>query len=205
MRKKVCNLVIVDASGSMGNRVEDVKGNLKALIKDVKNNELVDQHLIVCDFSNDFNVLLNTVDTKNIDKSFIKNYKVRNSTALFDAIKEAFGLVPKGFDGVFVNILTDGEENASKKTNAEEVKRLISSKREENWAITFQGCDEKAIENAKSLGITNISKFTNTSKGYSEAKDLRSFAYSNFTNSLTTSSTALDNLFNNPLTPDDME
>lgn len=195
----------MDASGSMQRRINDVKGNITSVLEDIKNAKKIDQHLIVCDFSDNFNVLVNTVSPNTLDKSFVENYKTGGSTALFDAIAKAFDLVPAGFDGVFVNIITDGEENSSKQFKLDDIKKLISSKREFNWAITFQGCDEGAIENAKSLNIANISKFTNNSKGYSKAKDLRSFAYSTFISSLGTNNATLDNLFNNPLTPDNME
>lgn len=196
MRKKVCNLILIDASGSMNNRVSDVKGNLESLVQDLKANELVDQHLIVCDFSDDFNVLVNTVNIPELETSFITKYKARNSTSLFDAIANSFDLVPKGYDGVFVNIITDGEENSSQVQTKESIKKLIGSKREFNWAITFQGCDEKAIDNAKSLGISNISQFTNSVDGFKKSAKTRSYSYDTFTSSVATGSVVLDGLFN---------
>ena len=125
--KNICNLILIDASGSMQNRISDVKGGLMKLFSDIREQTDINQHTVVCDFSDDFRVLVNSVNPKDLDTSVIEKYSTRGSTALFDAIKKSFDIVPKGMDGVFVSILTDGEENSSRECNTEQVKKLISS------------------------------------------------------------------------------
>lgn len=200
--KTICNLILVDASGSMQNRVSDVKGGLMKLFSDIKEEKELNQHTIVCDFSNDFNVLVSTVDSKLLTSEMIDKYKTRGSTSLFDAIKKSFELVPKGVDGVFVSIITDGEENSSVECNSTQVKQLISLGKENKWGITFMGCDEKALDIAKSIGINSILQFADNALGYEKASKERSFAYASYTSSVkkavTLDEIQSDDLFTKP-------
>lgn len=199
--KNICNLILIDASGSMQNRVSDVKGGLLKLFSDIQKQEGINQHTILCDFSYDFNVLINSVNPKDLTAEVIEKYSTRGSTSLFDAIKKAFNMVPKGMDGVFVSILTDGEENSSKECNSDEVKRLISSGKESKWGITFMGCDEKALDVAKNIGITNTLGFMNSSDGYKMSDNARSTSFTAYVSSVKSMVTLDDiqteNLFEN--------
>jgi len=190
--KNICNLILIDASGSMQNRISDVKGGLMKLFSDIREQTDVNQHTVVCDFSDDFRVLVNSVNTKDLDTAVIEKYGTRGSTALFDAIKKSFDIVPKGMDGVFVSILTDGEENSSRECNTEEVKKLISSGKESKWGITFMGCDEAALDIAKNIGINNVLSFANTHDGYKMSEKSRGISYSNYVSSVMTSATLDD-------------
>lgn len=190
--KNICNLILIDASGSMQNRISDVKGGLMKLFSDIREQQEINQHTIVCDFSDDFRVLVNSVNAKDLDTSVIEKYGTRGSTALFDAIKKSFDIIPKGMDGVFVSILTDGEENASKECSTDEVKKLISSGKESKWGITFMGCDEAALDIAKNIGINNVLSFANSSDGYKMSEKSRGISYSNYVSSVMTSATLDD-------------
>lgn len=194
--KNICNLILIDASGSMQNRASDVKGGLMKLFSDIREQTEINQHTIVCDFSDDFKVLVNSVNTKDLDSSVIEKYSTRGSTALFDAIKKSFNMIPQGMDGVFVSILTDGEENSSRECKKEEVKKLISKGKENKWGITFMGCDENAIDTAKEMGISNILNFEDSSKGYSKAEKSRSISYSTYLSSVKMGNIQTENLFN---------
>jgi Mg-chelatase subunit ChlD len=199
--KNICNLILIDASGSMQNRVSDVKGGLMKLFSDIREQKDINQHTIVCDFSDDFKVLINSINTKDLDTSVIEKYKTRGGTALFDAIKESFNMIPKGMDGVFVSILTDGEENASKTCTSEDAKKLISSGKENKWGITFMGCDEKALDVAKNIGITNTFAFMNDTAGYEKMSKARGSSFTSYVASIKSMKTKDDiqteNLFNN--------
>jgi len=190
--KKVCNLILLDASGSMQNRKEDLKGGVRDLISTIKSTKDLMQQVIICDFSDDFRVLLNTVDPSSIDDKFINEYTTRGATSLFDAIAKSFDLVPSDFDGVFVNIVTDGEENSSRECNTEQVKKLIASGKESKWGITFMGCDEAALDIAKNIGINNVLSFANTHDGYKMSEKSRGISYSNYVSSVMTSATLDD-------------
>jgi len=172
--KKITNLIIVDASGSMWNKSEEVKGGLKGLVKDIRkdmktNKEEVKVKTIICQFNSHgtFNVLVNSSKRKNINNDIADNYKAGGGTALYDAIGAGFALVGKKQDGVFVSILTDGEENDSKEFTSDDIKSLFKKAKKAKWGLTFMGTTEKAIQSAVSLGvnITNTYQFADSADG----------------------------------------
>lgn len=173
--KKFTNLIIIDASGSMLSKTLEVIGGVKNIFKDIKEDAVKNPDVvsttIVVDFSSakDYRELVNTTDSNSLLDSIAEAYTTRGMTALYDAIGFAFAKVPENQDGVFVNILTDGEENDSKELRSEDVKTLIAAGKKKNWAITFMGTTEKCVNKAVSLGISkgNTMQFVNTAAGVS--------------------------------------
>lgn len=87
----------------------------------------------------------------------------RGGTALFDAVAmavdstgERLAAMPEHErpDRVAVLIITDGQENSSRKATSKEVmKRVAHQKERYSWSFSFLGADESALEVADSLGI----------------------------------------------------
>lgn len=175
--KKFTNLIIIDASGSMSSKSLEVIGGIKGLFKtireDAKANPEIESNTIVIDFSssNDIRVLLNSKNPADLIDSIAESYCTRGMTALYDAINYAFSLIEKDQDGVFVNILTDGEENDSKECKGSDIKKLIETAKDKKWAVTFMGASEDCIKNAKNIGISNGNTmvFENSSRGITSA------------------------------------
>lgn len=175
--KKFTNLILIDASGSMGGKALEVIGGIKKLFNDIKadaeKNPEVETTTIVVDFSGtrDFNVLINSKETKDLLDSVANAYTTRGMTALYDAIGFSFNLIPKDQDGVFVNIITDGEENDSKELKAGDVKKLIEDGKSKKWAITFMGTTENCLNHAVSLGVSpgNTMQFMDNNLGQKKA------------------------------------
>jgi uncharacterized protein YegL len=91
------------------------------------------------------------------------DYTVRGCTALLDAIGGAvkhIGNIHKYArpedvpEHTMFVITTDGLENASRKYNSRDIKRLIESKKEEGWEFLFIGANIDAIETANDYGIS---------------------------------------------------
>ena len=199
--KNFTNLIIIDASGSMGSKRPEVVGGLKQLFKDIKKEASpeVNTTTIVVDFanSNDFNVLVNSNNVSQLTDNIANSYQVRGMTALYDAIGRAFKLVPKKQDGVFVNILTDGDENDSKEFKFSDVKDLIAKKKAKKWAITFMGTTEESLKDAKAWGVAdgNTYFFSNTSAGVAKSMNMSNNARSAYyTATLTNSNVDTENL-----------
>lgn len=172
------NLFVLDRSGSMESKVEDVKGGLKSALTDIKNDAIRDIPIatvstIVTEFSsfNDFEVTVNTSNSTTLDPAVADKFKTVGSTALYDAIHKSFALVPDGQDGVFVTIFTDGGENDSREIRHADVKKLIEKKKEQGWVITFMGTTEADISTAVSFGISrgNTMSFSNDGAGVSKS------------------------------------
>lgn len=169
---KSTNLIIIDASGSMQTKESEVKGGLKQLLTDIKNDALNDKKAeistIVVDFSSggDFQVLVNTKDSKDLDVTLGENYSTRGMTALYDAIGKGFQLAGDE-KNVFVTIITDGQENDSKEFDSTAVTKLMDKHKKKGWALTFMGTTETAIQQAKSWGIAagNTMVFADSTRG----------------------------------------
>jgi len=118
----------------------------------------------------------------------------------YDAIGKAFKLVPKKQDGVFVSILTDGDENSSRKYKAPDIKTLIEKKRAKKWGITFMGTTEEQLSKAQDLGISrgNMFSFADSGAGVNTAMKMsgvtRSAYYSTATSSVGLDGLDTDNL-----------
>lgn len=176
------NLIIIDASGSMSNLVNDVKGGIKQTFEDIKQadkdpslfkhtTKKKKSRTIVYDFSEKPVLLCDEADSEKLDPSIAENYKTRGSTALYDAIGEAFALIPPNEKKVMVTIITDGEENASHKFSGAQIKEIIEAKKANGWAILFIGADEKCINIARGIGISggNTMAFTAQAGSYAGA------------------------------------
>lgn len=216
--KKFTNLIIIDASGSMAPKLQEVIGGIKQIFKSIKEdatkNPEVESTTIVLDFSSakDFNVLVNSTNPDDLKGKVAESYFTRGMTALYDAIGHGFSLVPKDQDGVFINILTDGEENDSKELRSEDVKKLIDDAKSKKWAITFMGTSEACLNSAESLGISrgNMMQFVDTGAGTLKALNTtqlsRNVYYSTMISTkdfdLSSKSIDLENIVSNVLSND---
>lgn len=159
--KTIHHLIVVDASGSMGPKVAEVRGGLNRIFKDLKAEAKKEKRarirITVTDFSShgDFNVLYSDAAPKELKQLKRGDYTTRALTALYDAIGRAFQLVPKKQDAVLVTIFTDGMENDSKEFDASKIRKLISKKQKKGWTVTFMGTTEEAMLQAHEIGIAD--------------------------------------------------
>ena len=163
MKKNLTEIVfILDRSGSMGGLESDTIGGFNAMIEKQKKEEgeaLVSTIL----FDDRTEVIHDRIPLEKIEPMTDKQYWVRGCTALIDAIGGAIHHVSEVHryirdedvpeHTVFI-ITTDGMENASRKYTSDEVKKLISQKKELGWEFLFLGANIDAVETAKHFGIS---------------------------------------------------
>lgn len=179
MTKKFVNLLIIDASGSMSRKEKEVRDGIyeifKSIKKQMRDNKDVSYRTIVIEFSDwdDINVIVNTTDRRLLSRKTANSYRTRGLTALRDAIGYGFSLVEDSCDDVYVNIITDGNENDSKKVSESQLKNLIKEKMEKGWGITFMAVNDSVIKYAQRLGIDsgNTLQYENTKKGTKLAQE----------------------------------
>jgi len=172
-KKKIFNLLIIDASGSMRSKVPEVEGGVNQIIDDLKKEAKADKtvknRISIVDFSahNDIKTLYSQVKAKELKKLKPGDYTTRGSTALFDAIGKSFNEVPDRQDGVLVTIFTDGRENDSKEFTEEQIKKLITAKEEAGWTVTFMGTTQEAMMAAGRMGVKSSKQllFENSKDG----------------------------------------
>ena len=210
-QKKFTNLIIIDASGSMTSKASEVIGGLKSLFQDIRNdaqkNPDVLSRTLVVEFSSagDFRVIVDSTDPLDLKDSVAESYKTRGMTALFDAIGKSFNMILENQDGVFVNILTDVEENDSKEFSSESVKKIIEEAKNKKWALTFMGTREEDVVAAVRLGFPkgNTAVFDNTPLGIKLSASLRGSARSAYYSSTISTSDTVNLDIDNLLKKDD--
>ena len=169
---------ILDRSGSMYEIIHDTIGGFNSFLKQQKDNINKDYEIID---NNGNNIKQKTniyFSLYQFDHKYIISYKNKNitevedlnydtfiprgQTALFDAIGITVNKIKKinEDDNIIVVILTDGEENCSKKYTKRKINNLITKKRNENIEFVFLGANQDAIESAQNIGISANSAMT---------------------------------------------
>ena len=163
MKKGLTEIVfILDRSGSMSGLESDTIGGFNSMIakqKKVEGEAVISTVL----FDDRFEVLHNRVPLELVRPMTSKDYYVRGSTALLDAIGRGIKKIgnvqkytPEDFraDKVIFIITTDGMENASREYSYESIKKMVERQKEMyNWEFIFLGANIDALETAERFGI----------------------------------------------------
>ncbi len=163
MKNNVTELVfILDRSGSMSGLESDTIGGFNAMIKKQKQ-EPGECFVSTVLFDHVSEVLYDRVPLANIPSMTERDYTVRGSTALIDAIRGAIHHIsnihtyarPEDVpEHTLFVIITDGMENASHQYSSDAVKRIIEERKEKlGWEFLFLGANIDAVETAAHFGI----------------------------------------------------
>lgn len=161
--KKMELVFILDRSGSMSGLESDTIGGFNSVLEKQRKNKTGQINVTTALFDNEYELLHSKIPIQEVKPLTEKEYFVRGSTALLDAIGKTISQVKaeqnklktkeKSGKVLFV-IITDGMENASKEYTINTVKKLISEQKEkENWEFLFLGANIDAIKTAESFGI----------------------------------------------------
>lgn len=163
MKNNVTELVfILDRSGSMCGLESDTIGGFNSMVQKQKTLP-GETYVSTVLFDNVSEVLHDRVRLSEVPLMTERDYTVRGCTALLDAIGGAIRHIgnihkyarPDDVPSrtVFV-ITTDGMENASRRFDGDEVKRMISERKEKHgWEFLFIGANIDAVETAAHFGI----------------------------------------------------
>lgn len=155
-------ICLLDRSGSMAGLEKDTIGGFNSFIE--RQDSLEGEALLtVVLFDDKYEILWNGIPA-NKARLTRKNYFVRGSTALLDAVGRT--ILDVGYrlsitskeskpSHVIVVITTDGMENSSREFTYEKVKALIKHQKEKyGWEFIFMGANIDAIKEAGSMGIS---------------------------------------------------
>ena len=163
MRKNLTELVfILDRSGSMCGLEADTIGGFNSMIEKQKR-EPGEALVSTVLFDHESTVLHDRVPLGCVAPMTARDYSVRGSTALLDAIGGAIhhiGNVHKYArpedvpEHTLFVITTDGMENASRRYDADMVKHMIErQKTKYKWEFLFLGANIDAAKTARRFGI----------------------------------------------------
>jgi uncharacterized protein YegL len=176
---------IIDRSGSMEGLESDTIGGFNALLKEHKAapGEALATTVL---FDDQYELLHDRTDIKAIAPLTDRDYTVRGSTALLDAvgktihkIRAAHKRTDEDFrpEKVLFAIITDGMENASREYSAEWIKaRIERQKQKYGWEFIFMGANMDAVMEAGKLGIAadRAQNFSFDCPGFLQAYDTMS-------------------------------
>lgn len=149
---------ILDRSGSMSGLESDTIGGFNGMLAKQKN-EAGEVRVTTVLFDDAYEVLHDGVDLQAIQPMTSKEYYVRGTTALLDAIGKTILRIShaqekRGGNVLFV-ITTDGLENASCEFTYEKIRDLIDARKsKKGWEFIFLGANIDAIATASQFGIS---------------------------------------------------
>lgn len=160
---------ILDRSGSMSEIESDTIGGYNSYINNQKDKNVLVTTVL---FDDQYEMINNRKHISEVNKLTNKEYYVRGSTALLDAIGNTIKFMDKSINKKVIFIITtDGYENASREYNKEQIKELI--KGHSKWEFIYVGANIDSYEEGRKLGIkdNNISNYKKDKRGVSKLFD----------------------------------
>ena len=157
-------IFLLDRSGSMYGSEKDTIGGFNSIIKEQKQNE-VNAKVTTILFDHGYDVLYKRKNLFDVDELTEKEYHVRGSTALLDAIGRTIITMQKEISGkVLFVITTDGYENSSVEFTKTQIKNLITNSK---WEFIFLGADIDSYGEAAKIGINHdrVANYRKTADG----------------------------------------
>lgn len=173
---------IIDRSGSMSPKIEQVVSGFNAFIKEQK--ELAGECFITfTQFDDVYEVVYENKNVTDVELMTQADFEPRGMTALYDAIGKTINVLGERYremeeldrpDNVVLGIITDGGENASQEFTKNRIKEMIEHQEEKyNWNIIFLSEDLEASEDSKdfirgenTMNVFNIADGLSKMSGY---------------------------------------
>ena len=164
VREKTVINFLLDESGSMMDRKNDVIKGFNEYVRSMKQEREASRRiLITLTKFNSVSGIQIVYLAKDIDEvpSLTKlTYAPTAGTPLYDAIGETVGRLTKelqderGKPGVLFVIMTDGEENDSKEfKDKAKITKVIQDKEKEGWTFIYLGADQNVWAQAGAIGM----------------------------------------------------
>lgn len=187
-KKKTLVNFILDKSGSMLSVKTPTMNGFNEYIQELRKKE-DDFSFSLTLFDTSVETVSSNIPLKKAKELDADSYKPDGGTALYDAVCETVERVERTMEQdqkSLVVIMTDGEENSSKKYNLDQLKFLIEHlQRTERWTFVFLGANQDSWMKAKSFGIPafNASNFVSNDRGIKTAFTMMAHNTMNFADS----------------------
>ena len=164
---------LLDRSGSMYDSVEDTIGGYNSYLNKQKKKN-INTRITTVLFDDRYEILHDRKSIKEVKNITNKEYFVRGSTALLDAIGKTIITMDRTIkkdNKVLFIITTDGLENSSYEFSKNDIKKLIE--KHKNFEFLYLGANIDSYSEANSIGISkkNVSNYTKSKKGIQKMFD----------------------------------
>jgi uncharacterized protein YegL len=156
-------LFVIDSSGSMATKADDVRGGFNAYVAQLREDATSAYRLTAVTFDTQVATLFTDVTLDQTPSLDEENYRPGGNTALYDALGVSLAELtsavhkdakPYGEERVLVIVMTDGEENSSRRFTKEQVVGEMKRREEAgNWTFVYLGADQDAWAAAEGLGF----------------------------------------------------
>ena len=177
MKKDLTELIfILDRSGSMGGLESDTIGGYNAMLKKQMEAE-GSAYITTVLFDDEYELLHDRINLKGVKPITEKEYFVRGTTALLDAVGKSIQKIvnvqrntsdDEKAEKVLFVITTDGLENASREYSYTKVRAMIEKQKSRyGWEFIFLGANIDAVSEAEKFGIdsSRAAQFHNDKDG----------------------------------------
>ncbi|MCD4714757.1 MAG: hypothetical protein K8R73_15885 [Clostridiales bacterium] len=163
MKKNLAELIfILDRSGSMSGLESDTIGGYNSMLKK-QMDSAGEAFITTVLFDDEYELLHDRINLKGVRPITEKEYFVRGTTALLDAIGKSIQKIinvqrntsenEKAEKILFV-VTTDGLENASREYSYAKIKAMIEHQKSKyGWEFIFLGANIDAVSEAEKFGI----------------------------------------------------
>jgi len=169
---------LLDMTGSMSNLVKDVVGGFNVFVEDQKKQPGTAKLSLIV-FNSDVYKTILTDDLSKIRQITENDYRPSGMTPLLDAVGTTIDDVGARLnvmeekdrpEHVIFVIMTDGEENFSKKFSLKEVADKVKLQQDTyKWNFIFMGANIDSFADASKLGIIYDPKFQNVANFAADA------------------------------------
>ena len=152
-------VIILDESSSMNENLQLVMCGYNSFIKDQRFIEEDIARVFQIKFSSKINEIIGSIDIREMPNISPRNYQPDGMTALFDAVAKGihYATIAKAPDErVVFLIITDGEDNMSKKATANDIKEMIhEKKKEKDWTFLYIGENPQNWAKKSGMDVTD--------------------------------------------------
>lgn len=157
---------ILDRSGSMYGTESDTINGFNAFIEKqlAKNHNILVTTIL---FDNEYEVLYSRKPISEVKPLTEREYYVRGTTALLDAIGRTVSRNQRKVNYAMCVITTDGYENASREFNRAQIKDMVENS---GWEFVFIGADIDSYGEASRIGIrsSRVARHRKDSRGIND-------------------------------------
>lgn len=146
-------VLVLDASGSMEQIANDIRGSVNSFIQQQKDGPVDGTRMSLIVFSDEAKEVFSKKQLADVKAITTDDYKCNGYTALYDAIGMAINHHSDEKDALVV-IVTDGEENRSRMTYSELTKK-IEDKKTAGWKFIYLANEPKVSQAGSSLGFAS--------------------------------------------------
>lgn len=154
-------VIILDESGSMMPIKNDMIKSINSMLTEQKQVKDRPATFTFVKFSDNINRVIKNKPIEGISLLEDKDYNPQGSTALYDAIGDTINWFRNEKD-VLMCVVTDGEENASRKYDKYTINDMIErKKRNDKWSFVYLSSDLKTKLQGDNIGISRSAQSSN--------------------------------------------